>query len=76
VHLELKKIFPSRLSPLSVKTKPILNLSLKAEKARLSEIAEEMAKRLKVQGLCWRFDEGRARFNGIQRVDTSNRPCN
>ncbi|PYS74055.1 MAG: hypothetical protein DMF69_02955 [Acidobacteria bacterium] len=34
---------------LSVKTKPILNLSLKAEKARLSEVAEEMAKRLKVQ---------------------------
>jgi hypothetical protein len=34
---------------LSVRTKPILNLSLKAEKARLTEVAAEMAKRLKVQ---------------------------
>ena len=32
---------------LTVKTKPILNLSLKAEKAKLTDIAEEMAKRLK-----------------------------
>jgi hypothetical protein len=32
---------------LSVKSKPILNLSLKAEKAKLTDIAEEMTKRLK-----------------------------
>ncbi len=32
---------------LSVKSKPILNLSLKAEKAKLTDIAEEMSKRLK-----------------------------
>ena len=44
-----EKNIPKPPFTLSVKTKPILNLSLKAEKARLSEIAEEMAKRLKVQ---------------------------
>jgi hypothetical protein len=32
---------------LSVKTKPILNISLKAEKVKLVDIAEELAKRLK-----------------------------
>lgn len=33
---------------LSVKTKPILNISLKAEKARLSEIGDALSKRLKI----------------------------
>jgi len=33
---------------LRVKTKPILNLSLKAEKAKLVEVKEELSKRLKV----------------------------
>ncbi|HEX6731429.1 MAG TPA: hypothetical protein VF074_15500 [Pyrinomonadaceae bacterium] len=33
---------------LTVKTKPILNVSLKAEKARLSEISDALSKRLKV----------------------------
>lgn len=33
---------------LRVKTKPILNISLKAEKARLVEVSEELSKRLKV----------------------------
>jgi hypothetical protein len=33
---------------LTVKTKPILNISLKAEKARLSEISDALSKRLKV----------------------------
>jgi hypothetical protein len=33
---------------LTVKTKPILNLSLKAEKAKLSEVTEQISKRLKV----------------------------
>jgi hypothetical protein len=34
---------------LSVKTKPILHISLKAEKVKLTAIAEELAKRLKIQ---------------------------
>lgn len=33
---------------LTVKTKPILNISLKAEKARLSEIGDALSKRLKI----------------------------
>jgi len=32
---------------LTVKTRPILNISLKAEKARMSEVAQELSKRLK-----------------------------
>jgi len=32
---------------LTVKTKPILNISLKAEKAKMSEVAQELSKRLK-----------------------------
>jgi len=44
-----EKNTPKPAFTLSVRTKPILNLSLKAEKARLSEIAGEIAKRLKVQ---------------------------
>ena len=34
---------------LRVKTKPILNLSLKAEKAKLVDVTQELSKRLKVQ---------------------------
>ena len=33
---------------LTVKTRPILNISLKAEKAKVSEVAQELSKRLKV----------------------------
>jgi hypothetical protein len=33
---------------LTVKTRPILNISLKAEKAKMSEVAQELSKRLKV----------------------------
>ena len=33
---------------LSVKTRPILNISLKAEKANMAEVAQELSKRLKV----------------------------
>jgi hypothetical protein len=33
---------------LAVKTKPILNLSLKAEKAKMSEVAHELSQRLKI----------------------------
>ena len=33
---------------LTVKTKPILNLSLKAEKAKMSEVAHELSQRLKI----------------------------
>jgi hypothetical protein len=32
---------------LTIKTRPILNISLKAEKARMSEVAQELSKRLK-----------------------------
>jgi len=39
---------PKPAFSLSVKTKPILNISLKAEKAKLSEIAEALSKRLKI----------------------------
>ena len=33
---------------LAVKTRPILNLSLKAEKAKMSEVAHELSQRLKI----------------------------
>ena len=33
---------------ITVKTRPILNISLKAEKAKMSEVAQELSKRLKV----------------------------
>ncbi len=33
---------------LTVKTRPILNISLKAEKAKMSEVAQELSKRLKM----------------------------
>src|ERR1041384_3629061 len=33
---------------LTVKTRPILNISLKAEKAKVSEVAQELSKRLKL----------------------------
>jgi len=33
---------------LTVKTRPILNISLKAEKARVSDVAQELSKRLKI----------------------------
>jgi hypothetical protein len=33
---------------LTVKTRPILNISLKAEKAKMSEVSQELSKRLKV----------------------------
>ena len=33
---------------LTVKTRPILNISLKAEKAKVSEVTQELSKRLKV----------------------------
>ncbi len=33
---------------MNVKTRPILNISLKAEKARMSEVAQELSKRLKI----------------------------
>lgn len=33
---------------LTVKTRPILNISLKAEKARVSDVAQDLAKRLKI----------------------------
>lgn len=33
---------------LTVKTRPILNISLKAEKARMSEVSQELSKKLKV----------------------------
>src|SRR5688500_19264554 len=33
---------------MTVKARPILNISLKAEKAKMSEVAQELSKRLKV----------------------------
>ena len=41
---------PSAKPPfeLTVKTRPILNISLKAEKAKMSEVAQELSKRLKI----------------------------
>ncbi len=43
---EAKPAKPSYV--LTVKTRPILNLSLKAEKAKMSEVAQELSKRLKI----------------------------
>lgn len=37
-----------RAFKLTVKTKPILNISLKAEKAKMSEVAQELSQRLKI----------------------------
>src|SRR5258705_846186 len=42
------KIAPKPAFTLTVKTKPILNFTLKAEKAKLSAVADELSKRLKV----------------------------
>lgn len=39
---------PKRSFVLTVKTRPILNISLKAEKAKISEVAQELSQRLKV----------------------------
>ncbi len=40
------KLAPKPAFDLKVKTRPILNISLKAEKAKLSEVAQELSKRL------------------------------
>lgn len=42
------KTTPKPAFTLSVKTRPILNISLKAEKAKLAEISDALSKRLKV----------------------------
>src|SRR5215203_5308988 len=44
-----KETKPAAKAPfeLSVKTRPLLNISLKAEKAKMSEVAQELSKRLK-----------------------------
>ena len=43
-----KEAKPAKLPfELSVKTRPILNISLKAEKAKMAEVAQELSKRLK-----------------------------
>ena len=39
---------PKKPYVLTVKTRPILNISLKAEKAKMSEVAQDLAKKLKV----------------------------
>ena len=41
------KTAPKLAFTLTVKTRPILNISLKADKAKMSEVAQELAKRLK-----------------------------
>ena len=51
---------------LTVKTKPILNISLKAEKARVSEVAQELSKRLKVP-----VQLGKERQNELLTVEFS-----
>jgi hypothetical protein len=51
---------------MSVKTRPILNISLKAEKARVSEVAQELSKRLKVPVLL-----GKERQNEFLTVEFS-----
>jgi len=43
-----RKIAPKTAFTLTVKTKPILNFTLKAEKAKLSEVADAVSKRVKV----------------------------
>jgi hypothetical protein len=51
---------------LTVKTQPILNISLKAEKARVSEVAQELSKRLKVP-----VQLGKERQNELLTVEFS-----
>jgi len=51
---------------LTVKTQPILNISLKAEKARVSEVAQELSKRLKIP-----VQLGKERQNELLTVDFS-----
>ena len=43
-----QKAAAKRAFTLTVKTKPILNLSLKADKAKMSEVAQELSTRLKI----------------------------
>ena len=45
---ETPKVIQKLAFTLKVKTKPILNLSLKAEKAKLVDVSQELSKRLKV----------------------------
>jgi hypothetical protein len=51
---------------MTVKTQPILNISLKAEKARVSDVAQELSKRLKVPVLL-----GKERQNELVTVEFS-----
>jgi len=51
---------------LTAKTKPILNISLKAEKARMSDVAQELSKRLKVP-----VQLGKERQNELLTVEFS-----
>ena len=51
---------------LTVKTQPILNISLKAEKARVSEVAQELSKRLKIP-----VQLGKERQNELLTVEFS-----
>jgi hypothetical protein len=51
---------------LTAKTKPILNISLKAEKARMSEVAQELSKRLKIP-----VQLGKERQNELLTVEFS-----
>lgn len=51
---------------MTVKTRPILNISLKAEKARVAEVAQELSKRLKVP-----VQLGKERQNELLTVEFS-----
>jgi len=51
---------------LTVKAQPVLNISLKAEKARVSEVAQELSKRLKIPVLL-----GKDRQNELLTVEFS-----
>ena len=51
---------------LTVKTQPILNISLKAEKARVSDVAQELSKRLKIP-----VQLGKERQNELLTVEFS-----
>ena len=51
---------------MTVKTRPILNISLKAEKAKVSEVAQELSKRLKIPVLL-----GKERQNELLTVEFS-----
>ncbi|HEU4870266.1 MAG TPA: hypothetical protein VFT08_05390, partial [Pyrinomonadaceae bacterium] len=51
---------------LAVKTRPILNISLKADKARVSDVAQELSKRLKVPVVL-----GKERQNELLTVEFS-----